>query len=117
MHRLFLDVSTEYVSSPLADGFLVRFLADSQGCIFWYLYQRPDSSDHCVVASQGFYGAPSEQWQDYAADPSQVVFVEQSFEAFVCRFWLENEIWFSGYAKSKLIPEGQQYLAQYGNGV
>lgn len=46
----FLDLSATFVPSPLADGFLLRFLADSQGCIFWYLYQRAGSPDHCVVA-------------------------------------------------------------------
>src|SRR5215213_4154582 len=35
----FLDLSAAYVPSPPADGFLLRFLADSQGCLYWYLYQ------------------------------------------------------------------------------
>jgi hypothetical protein len=28
------------------DGYLVGFLADSQGCLFWYLYLTADGADH-----------------------------------------------------------------------
>jgi hypothetical protein len=33
----YLDLYYEPLRSPLGGGYLVRFLADSQGCIFWYL--------------------------------------------------------------------------------
>jgi hypothetical protein len=111
----FLDLSPVCVASPLADGFLVRFLADSQGCVFWYLYQRPGSADHCVVASTDFYGAEAEAWQDAPPDPANLVFAEESFEAFLCRFWLENEIWFCGYEERPMFAEGQRYIDAYGS--
>ena len=98
----FLDLSPVCIPSPLGEGFLIRFLADSQGCIFWYLYVRPSDSDHCVVASPDFYASNEEQWQEEPADPSQIIFCEQSFERFICRFFLENEIWFAGYETSQL---------------
>jgi hypothetical protein len=110
----FLDLSPVVVPSPLADGFLLRFLADSQGCIFWYLYLLPGSSGHCVVASPDFYGAEAEQWQEEQPDPDQIIFCEESFERFLCRFWLENEIWYCGYEKRPLFGEGLQYLENYG---
>ena len=110
----FLDLSSVFVPSPVADGFLLRFLADSQGCIFWYLYLLPGAAGHCVVASPDFYGAAAEQWQEEPADPDQIVFCEQSFERFLCRFWLENEIWYCGYEKRPLFAEGRQYLESYG---
>jgi hypothetical protein len=110
----FLDLSPECVPSPLADGFLIRFLADSQGCVFWYLYQRPGSGDHCVVASTDFYGSAAEAWQDAPPDPANLVFSEESFEAFVCRFWLENEIFYCGYEKRPMFAEGQRYIDAYG---
>jgi hypothetical protein len=47
----FLDVCSEPIRSQVGDGWLVRFLADSQGRIFWYLYLTPDGSDHAVVSS------------------------------------------------------------------
>jgi hypothetical protein len=112
----FLDLSPACIPSPLADGFLLRFLADSQGCIFWYLYLLPGTIDHCVVASPDFYGAQAEQWQE-TPDPDQIIFCEESLERFLCRFWLENEIWYCGYEKRPLFAEGRQYLDSYGRSV
>lgn len=109
----FLDLSPVFAPSPLADGFLLRFLADSQGCIFWYLYQLPGTSDHCVVASPDFYGAESEQWDAEPPDSKQIIFCEESFERLICRFWLENEIWYCDHEKRPLFPEGRQYLESY----
>jgi hypothetical protein len=109
----FLDLSAVFVPSPVADGFLLRFLADSQGCIFWYLYQLAKRSDACVVASTDFYGADAELWQEEAPDPDEIIFCEESFERFMCRFWLENEIWYSDYEKRPLLVEGARYLESY----
>jgi hypothetical protein len=110
----FLDLSAIYVPSPVADGFLLRFLADSQGCIFWYLYQLPGRSDHCVVASTDFYGSDAEKWEEELPDPDEIIFCEESFERFLCRFWLENEIWYCGYEKRAMFEEGRKYLECYG---
>jgi hypothetical protein len=110
----FLDLSPVFVASPIADGFLLRFLADSQGCLFWYLYVRPGTSDHCVVASPDFFGVGAEQWRDAPPDPEQIVFCEESFERFLCRFWLENEIWYCDYEKRPLFAVGRRYLESYG---
>jgi hypothetical protein len=109
-----LDLSPVLVPSPVGEGgFLLRFLADSQGCIFWYLYLEPGTTDHCVVASPDFYGSQDEQWRTEPPDPDQIIFCEESFERFVGRFWLENEIWFSGYEKLPMLVEGRQYLENY----
>jgi hypothetical protein len=110
----FLDLSPAYVPTPLGDGLLLRFLADSQGCIFWYLYQLPGSAGHCVVASPDFYGPEAEQWQAEAPDPEQIIFCEESFERFLCRFWLENEIWYCDYEHRPQFAEGRRYLETYG---
>ena len=111
----FLDLSPAFVPSPLDDGRLLRFLADSQGCLFWYLYQNSGGADHCIVATPDFYGAEAGQWQTEPPDPSQIIFCEASFEEFLCRFWLENEIWYCNYEKRPVFAEGARYLAQYGS--
>ncbi len=110
----FLDLSPVFVPSPVADGFLLRFLADSQGCIFWYLYLLPGNSGPCVIASPDFFGAEAEQWQEEPPDPNQIIFCEESFERFLCRFWLENEIWYCDYEKRPLFAEVRRYLESYG---
>ncbi len=109
----YLDICSEPIPAPIGDGWLVRFLADSQGCIFWYLYLTPDGADHAVVASLGFYGTEGEQWQDEPADPSEIVYCAESFEAFMCRFWLENEIWFAGYERTAMPDAGRVYIDRY----
>jgi hypothetical protein len=109
----YLDLCPEPVQSPIGDGYLVRFLADSQGCLFWYLYLTPDGSDQAVVSSPGFYGADEEQWQEELPDQSEIVYCAESFEAFLCRFWLENEIWFAQYLKTPMPDVGQEYIDRY----
>ena len=109
----YLDLCCEPTYSPVGGGYMVRFLADSQGCVFWYLYVTPDGSDHAVVSSPGFYGTEAEQWQDEPPDPAKIVFAAESFEAFMCRFWLENEIWFAGWQKTPMPDVGREYIEQY----
>jgi hypothetical protein len=111
----FLDLCEEPIPSPVGGGHLIRFLADSQGCVFWYLYLTGDSSDHAVVSSPAFYGTEAEQWQDTPADPD-IVFCTESFETFVARFWLENEIWYSEYEKTPMPAVGQTYIDHYRKG-
>jgi hypothetical protein len=112
-----LDLSPAPVRAPVGDGHLVRFLADSQGCLFWYLYLTPDGADHAVVSSQGFYGAwygsGGEQWSDEAPDAAAIAFCAESFEAFMCRFWLENELWFAAREQTPLPDVGRAYVEQY----
>lgn len=109
----FLDLCAEPVRSPIGNGYLVRFLADSQGCIFWYLFLTSDGADHAIVASTGFYGTEAEQWDDEPPEPSEIVFCAESFEEFMCRFWLENEIWFAAWKKTPMPEGGRGYIERY----
>jgi hypothetical protein len=111
----FLDLCPELIPSTVGGGYLVRFLADSQACIFWYLYLTPDGSDHAVVSSPSFYGTEAEQWQDDPSDPAEIVFSAESFEVFMCRFWLENEICFAEYEKAPMPDVGREYIEHYRN--
>ena len=113
----YLDLCPEAIQSPIGGGYLVRFLSDSQGCLSWYLYLTTDGSDHAVVASSGFYGTEDEQWQEEPPDLGETVFSAESFEAFMCRFWLENEIWFAGYEGTPMPDVCQAYIERYRNGT
>jgi len=101
----YLDLCPELIRSPLGGGHLVRFLADSQGCLFWYLYVSGDGSDHAVVCSPDFYGIESEQWQEKEPNPADIVFCAETFEGFLCRFWLENQIWHAWYERTPQYPK------------
>jgi len=109
----YLDLCPSPVRSPKGDDYLIRFLADSQGCIFWYLYLTRDGRDHAVASSSGFYGTEEEQWQDEEPDPTEIVFCAESFEAFLCPFWLKNEIWFAEWQKTPMPSWGLTYIEQY----
>ncbi|MBA4062226.1 MAG: hypothetical protein C0501_00705 [Isosphaera sp.] len=103
--------------SPAGEGgSLIRFYADSQGCVFWYLYATPTGYS-CVVASPNFYGdgdaGPEEE-------PGAVWFCAPSFEAFVYRTWVENEIWFRSVKPTSdfhdprpMTPEMRAYVDHY----
>jgi hypothetical protein len=119
----YLDLCPEPIRSPLGGGWLVHFLADSQGCLFWYLYLT--GSDHAVVASPDFYSTPfepsgddesdpdDEEWEDEEPDPAAIRFCAESFEAFLCRFWLENEIWFAHGGETPMPEACRQYIEHY----
>jgi hypothetical protein len=114
----FLDVCDAPVPLPTGDGHVVRFLADSQSVLFWYLYFPTTGQDHAVLASGTFYGTPQESWQeedeDEEKEESPLEFVAESFEHFLWRFWVENELWFAVYHdKTTPVRAAQAYLAQY----
>jgi hypothetical protein len=109
----FLDLCTAPVVSPVGDGYLIRFLADSQGCVYWYLFLNRDGSDYAVVSSVGFYGTADESWQDDEPDPADIVFSAESFEVFMARFWIENEIWHAASDGTPMPEGGDQYVAGY----
>ncbi len=112
----FIDVSAAPVRAPAGDGYLVRFLADQQGCLFWYLYLTADGSDHAVVCSPDFYDPSDdgdEDGEEEAGGPDAIVFCGESFETFLCRFWLENEIWFADNESSPMPDVGAEYISRY----
>jgi|688.fasta_scaffold195857_2 hypothetical protein len=109
----YLSVCPEAIVSPLGDGYLIRFLADSQGCIFWYLFLSKNCKDHAVLSSPAFYGTKEESPEDGEQDPNDLVFNAGSFEEFMCRYWLENEIWFADYEETQMPEAGEIYLQAY----
>lgn len=90
-----LDVAPEVIESPKGDGWVVRFLADSQGCLFWYVFLPRGREGHCVVVAPAYYGADAAEVWPEPREPEEMVFCSPDFESFVFRFWLENEYWFA----------------------
>lgn len=105
----FIDVGDAPVRAPAGDGYLVRFLADQQGCLYWYLYLTADGRDHAVVCSPEHYD-PSDEAD---GDPDAIVFCGESFETFLCRYWLENEIWFADNDNTAMPDVGAEYISRY----
>ncbi len=119
----FLDIGSGVVASPIGGGYLIRFLSDSQGCLFWYLYLTANG-DHAVLSPSDLYGSPAEEQGFYSyvdgekhlagRKAENISFAAESFEAFICRFWIENEIWFAAYQKRESSAAGKSYAEAYG---
>ncbi|MBA4188707.1 MAG: hypothetical protein C0467_11970 [Planctomycetaceae bacterium] len=120
----FFDWAEGFADSPAGDGgSLIRFYADSQGCVYWYLYATP-SGYSCVVASPKRYGDDDDEDEDdedeEGDESGDTYFCAPSFEAFVYRTWIENEIWFrlaeptfDFHDPRPMTAEMQAYLDHY----
>lgn len=107
----YLDLDTGMV--PLdTGGVLIRFLADQQGCLYWYLHILDGGADHGVVCSPEFIDAAD---APRVEEPGALCFCAESFEAFICRYWLENEIWFAADDGTPMPDVGATYIRQYRN--
>ncbi|MHC5538810.1 hypothetical protein ACYOEI_11360 [Singulisphaera rosea] len=107
----YLDVAEALL--PFAGGFLTRFLADQQGCAFWYLYTNKDASDHCIVSSLTFFDADEIDYEPEDLTETEFHFEAVSFEAFLSRFWLENEILFAKYDSTPPPDVDPRFLELY----
>ncbi len=115
----FFDLSDEIVETPASEGgYLIHFLSDSQGCLFWYLYLTK-TGEHCVVVSDKLFGIEGEFLRDGeeiedSDEESYIFFCARSFEEFIYRFWIENEIWFAlSYDDEPLKEDQQNYVEHY----
>jgi hypothetical protein len=107
-----LDAAAVAIRSGL--GSLVRFLSDSQYCRHWHLCLAPGGTGHSVVATYRYTGSDSDDpLKDRLPHPKDVTTCAGSFEEFVYRFWLENELWFALHAGGRMPEGGREYLAFY----
>lgn len=131
----YFSLSRDVVPCPATeDGYIVRFLNDQQGVLYWYLYLTP-RGEQCVLVSPFELDDLSGDDTDDDADdqqsdtPSEPLNEQQlqailqstfvcapSFAAFTYRFWLENTIWFklneSG-GQDQLTAIERLYLSHY----
>lgn len=109
----YFDLPETIVSSPAGDGgYLIRFLNDQQGVLFWYLYLHSDGRS-CVLVSPAWMDDPEfatleQRLIDMAA--AYTCFTSPTFEQFLYRFWLENSLWFALDGGTPLTPEQSRYL-------
>jgi len=107
------DPSSAPVPCRVVPGaFTFRFLRDQHNCLFWYLHLLPDG-DVQVLCSPIPFDDPA-----LAISPATVLadtwWVAPDFEAFVHRFWLENQIWDQLNTRApNLTPDQRAYLDHY----
>ncbi|MEX1232340.1 MAG: hypothetical protein WEB58_18995 [Planctomycetaceae bacterium] len=109
----YFDYPATVIPYPTAHcGHFIHFWSDSQHCCMWYLYIDPQQN--CVVVASGaFLEEPHDDafWQN---EREQIVYCAPSFESFIWRLWIENEIWFRLVERDQpLTSEMKQYLHFY----
>ena len=104
----YFDVDSESIAIRKGLGWLVRFVTEEQGCIFWNLHIHPDEVQHSVVATRRFSGSDGSR-----PSPKDITTVAASFEEFIFRFWLENELWYALNAGGPMPEYGEAYLDHY----
>jgi len=90
----FLEAADAVV--PVEDGGrLIHFLSDQQWVLHWLLYVGPDGGE-AVVATPIAYGFESgETPATFASRGDEADVCAESFDEFLYRFWIENEIWYA----------------------
>lgn len=103
----FLELSEQLIPVPGYEGeFLLRFLNDSQSVCIWYLHLTRNGSEKVVVspylldpeifAAMGYLEERDEESaSSYEECFHESIVCESDFERFICRFSIENRIWFS----------------------
>ncbi|HEX5013170.1 MAG TPA: hypothetical protein VFV72_03345 [Candidatus Limnocylindrales bacterium] len=105
-----LELPTRLVKLPGTNLPVVRFLNDQQGVVFWYLVISPDGDDRGVVVSEDLLDADEPSAE---AEPAPIYLCGSSFEAFMLRYWLENEILFRTEADEPLSDLQQEYAERW----
>ena len=108
----------DYIAEiPNTNGlYFLHFLSDSQYCRLWYLCLDKEGNN-CIVSSYKVYGHiedPHEEEDDdddneYTVD----YFCAPTFNDFIYRFWIENEIWFKIHEQQQLDEIEQRYVQYY----
>lgn len=109
----YLRLDSTAVGIRDGSGALIRFLSDSQDCKHWHLWLSPCGTRHSVVATYRFTGSEHAHLKDRLPHPRDITTCAASFEEFVYRFWLENELWIALHNKGRMPEGGEEYLAFY----
>jgi hypothetical protein len=108
-------------TSGVEKGYLTHFMSDSQWILHWYLY-LDESGDHCVLVSEAGFGfqhidmdSPRKFDRDglFQLNQKQIWLCAESFQEFIYRFWIENEIYFSLTVDPKPLSDLQKKYVGY----
>ncbi|VTS05653.1 TIGR02996 domain-containing protein [Tuwongella immobilis] len=121
----------EWQADPNSDtAQSLRFYSDSQGSPDWFLRAEPwgDVTIVCGFVTSDYQDTPDDEdppmderddWDNASGTGLELWYVAPTLEAFLARWWLENEIWYhvnrwpSADEVIPLTTEQSQYLAHY----
>ena len=103
-------------TAGVEEGHLIHFLSDQQWCLHWSLYVGSNGRE-CVICSEKAYGFEEDE-EEASSLPIDLVkegaaFCAPSFQEFMYRFWIENEIYFALDEDTFLTARQQAYLEHY----
>ncbi len=109
----YFDLSEKIVQLPIDDGgYLIRFYNDQQDVLLWYLYLTPHR-ESCVLASGVMFDEVNLEGVPADRIIANLNFCAASFEEFIYRWWLENELWFALEEGRSLTEVQSDYLQHY----
>jgi hypothetical protein len=105
-------------------GMLIHFLSDQQWVLHWLLYLGPDGSEAVVVSPEPFGFREAENVLpgplELGGAEDVLAVCADSFEEFLYRFWIENELFFrlavDGTPFEALPADLRAYAARYADG-
>ena len=102
-------------------GYLIPFLSDSQGCVYWHIHLN-DHNQYFIAASlneYGFLNGAGKPYFDEQIDleKADIWYCAPTLSEFMYRFWIENEIWFTLEGKHPLMPIEQAYFDDFLNAL
>ena len=115
----YFTLADDITPCPASEGgYIVRFYNDQQDVLLWYLYLTPQGAQYVLVTPIEL----EEMAADSLTDEERQSIRENtwvcapSFVAFICRWYLENRIWFKvsdADDETKLTSDERRYLAHY----
>jgi hypothetical protein len=86
---------------------MLRFLNDSQGSAFWYLYLSPHAESAVLGSGEWRYAF---HLPDEPLDPSRYFWSAPNFESFVYRLWIEGSIFEHLFRNQPLPGDLEAYV-------
>lgn len=111
----YLDLG-DFVVDVEGAGSLIHILSDSQWVLHWLLYVGETAEAVIVTPSPLGFELGEESIRRFELGATAAAVCAPSFNEFIYRLWLENELWFSlAVEHSALTAEQQRYLDHYGH--
>ncbi|GAB4346326.1 MAG: hypothetical protein OHK0038_26510 [Flammeovirgaceae bacterium] len=100
------------------NGYLFHFYRDQQDCLFWYYYVRENGESCILVSAIPFYKEGIDAQLNDDIIQNEVFFTATTFDEFIFRTWLENELWYNLVAKKAFENQqtekvGKEYIEEY----
>jgi hypothetical protein len=96
--------------------YILRFMSDSQGCLFWYIC-FDQTGNHFIMASPRLYGHENQEEHNQYVENSETLigyYCADCFKEFIYRYDIEQRIWLkTHWYIADLESAEQEYVNSY----